>query len=84
MLQVHAVPRAARNAIHGLHGEALKIRLRAPPVSGRANRALLDFLSELLKIPASQLTLVSGASGRHKRVLISALTAGEIRARLGL
>ena len=78
------MPCAARDAIRGLHGDAVKIRLRAPPVDGQANRALLRFLGELLDVPARQLTLLSGASGRHKRVLISELSAREIRARLDI
>ncbi len=84
ILNVHAVPRAARNAIQGLHGEAVKIRLQAPPVEGKANRALLRCLSEALDVPERQLTLLSGAAGRRKRVLIAGLSRPEIQARLNL
>ncbi len=56
-LTVHLCPRAAKNAIQGLHGTALKIRLCAPPVDGAANKALCKYLADLFQIPPSPLTL---------------------------
>ena len=84
VLTVHVVPRAARNAVQGLHGDALKVRLQAPPVEGRANQALIEFFSDSLKIPRRQIALLAGAGSRHKRVAIAGLTAADVCTRLDM
>lgn len=84
IVTVHAVPRATRTAVQGLHGDAVKIRLQAPPVEGKANKALIRFLSLTLDIPARQIAILSGLAGRHKRVLITGLDAATVCAGLGL
>lgn len=83
-LTVHAVPRAARSDIAGLHGGAVRVRLQAPPVDGKANRALLEFLADRLGLSPRSLTLLSGAKGRHKTVRIAGLSPAEVARRLGL
>jgi len=83
-LRVHAVPRASRSEIAGLHGGALRVRLQAPPVDGKANRALLEFLAGRLGLPPRALALLSGEAGRHKTVRIAGLSPGEVARRLGL
>lgn len=70
-LTLHIQPGAKRSEIAGLHGEALKIRLAAPPVEGRANEALLKFVAELFGVPVRQVELKQGAQSRHKVVAIS-------------
>jgi uncharacterized protein (TIGR00251 family) len=65
-LAVHVQPGAKRTEIAGLHGAALKIRLAAPPVDGKANAALIDFLAERLHLPRGRVTLVTGATSRQK------------------
>jgi len=84
MLSVHACPRAAQDAVQGLHGDAVKIRLRSPPVDGRANEALIAFFSRILDVPARDLVIVSGHGARRKRVAIAGVTAAAVRAKLGL
>ncbi|MDD5676749.1 MAG: DUF167 domain-containing protein [Kiritimatiellae bacterium] len=84
MLSVHACPRAAQDQVQGLHGDAVKIRLHSPPVDGKANDALVAFLSRILDVPARALTIVSGLSARRKRVAITGVTEAAVRARLGL
>ena len=81
-LALRLVPRAARNAVQGVLGDALKIRLTAPPVEGQANAALLQFLRDQLDLPASQVQLLSGLTGRSKRVLIRGLPAAAVRDKL--
>lgn len=71
ILTLHVQPGAKRSEIAGLHGGALKIRLAAPPVEGRANDALLRFLSELFAVPLRNVELLRGAQSRHKTVKIS-------------
>jgi uncharacterized protein (TIGR00251 family) len=70
-LTLHIQPGAKRSEIAGLHGEALKIRLAAPPVEGRANEALLKFIAELFGVPVRQVELKQGGQSRHKVVAIT-------------
>ncbi|NLR76489.1 DUF167 domain-containing protein [Leeia aquatica] len=71
ILTLHIQPGAKRSEVVGVHGEALKIRLAAPPVDGKANAALLAFLATQLNIPQRQLELLSGETSRSKRVKVS-------------
>jgi uncharacterized protein len=84
ILTIQVQPKASKSECVGLHGNALKIRIAAPPVEGRANEALLAFLAKRLAVPPSTLEIHSGAGGRHKRVLCKTLTAADVLARLGL
>jgi hypothetical protein len=83
-LRVHVQPRASRTEVVGMHGDALKIRLAAPPVDGAANDELIRFLAEELEIPKSRASLVAGAASRAKTVLILGLSAALVRQRLEL
>ena len=71
-ISVHVVPRASRSGLAGMHGESVKIRIKAPPVEGAANRELARFLGEQLDVPAAQIELLSGAGSRQKLVLVRA------------
>ena len=70
-LTLHVQPGAKRSEMAGLHGEALKIRLAAPPVEGRANEALLKFIAESFGVPLRQVELKQGGQSRHKIVAIT-------------
>ncbi|MFZ2161435.1 MAG: DUF167 domain-containing protein [Sideroxyarcus sp.] len=70
-LTLHVQPGAKRTDVAGLHGEALKIRLAAPPIEGRANEALLKFIAESFGVPLRQVELKQGGQSRHKVVAIS-------------
>lgn len=70
-LTLHVQPGAKRSEIAGLHGAALKLRLAAPPVEGRANEALLKFIAELFGVPLRQVELKQGMQSRHKVVAIT-------------
>jgi len=82
VITVQAVPRAAKDAVQGLYGDALKIRLHAPPVDGKANEALLDFLSEKLGVPKRCITFKSGEGQRRKIIAITGLSLPEVEKRL--
>jgi len=70
-LTLHVQPGARRSEITGLHGDALKIRLAAPPVEGRANEALLKFIAGVFDVPLRQVELKQGTQSRHKVVAIT-------------
>src|SRR3989339_2198158 len=70
-LTLHLQPGAKRSGISGLHGNALKIRLAAAPIEGRANEALLKFIAELFGVPLRQVELKQGGQSRHKVVAIT-------------
>lgn len=82
VLSLRLIPRASKNAIQGEHGDALKIRLCAPPVDGAANAALIEFLSDTLSLPRARIRLLSGHTSRTKRVLLSGCSASAIRTEL--
>ena len=70
-LRVHAQPGAKRTEVVGEHGDALKIRLAAPAVDGKANAELLRYLAEQFGVSRSRVTLVRGDTGREKLVRVS-------------
>ena len=77
------IPGASRDEVAGTMGEAVKIKLRAPPVDGRANEALIGFLAERLDLPKRAFTLERGDTSRQKLLRIDGLEQGEVRRRLG-
>jgi uncharacterized protein (TIGR00251 family) len=79
---VRVTPRAGRDEVVGWQGEELRVRLRAPPVEGKANEALRRLLASKLHIPPSGIELVTGATGRSKRLCITGLSLDEVRSRL--
>ena len=83
-VHIRAIPRASKNEIQGVHDNALKIRLTTPPVDGKANQALIKFLSKTLHIAKSKIELTQGETSRHKTVRISGLTADQLKERTGL
>lgn len=70
LLRLHIQPRASANRFAGIQGEALKLRLTAPPVDGKANQAIIAFLADFFRLPQSALMLKSGHQSRFKTVLI--------------
>ena len=78
VLTVHVQPKAAHTACVGTYGEALKIRIAAPPVEGAANRELVRFLAEALSLPRGAVHIESGEGSRHKRVRLEGTTAAEV------
>ena len=81
-LEVHAKPRAKKSRVVGLHGAALDVSLAAPPVDGAANEELVLYLSRVLEVPKSSVSVARGAQSRNKLVEVRGLTAAELRAKL--
>ncbi len=79
-VKVH--PRARKNAITGAVGDAVKLALTAPPVDGKANEAVVEFLADFFQIPRSSVTITSGATSRLKTVRITGIAAEQLRQKL--
>lgn len=81
-LAVKLQPRASRQQIAGVHGGELKISVTAPPVDAAANRALIQYLAELLNVSRSQIVLLRGQTSRHKTLCVKGLSAEQIEEKL--
>ena len=82
LLPVAVQPRASRNLVAGLHGNALKLLLTAPPVDGAANAACLRFLAELLGVSRARLSIIKGTKARQKLIRITEMSVDTVRQRL--
>ena len=82
-LEVKVIPGASRDEVAGTMGNAVKIKLRAPPVEGRANEALVEFLAEQLDLPRRAISLERGDTSRQKLLRIEGIDLATVRARLG-
>jgi uncharacterized protein len=71
---LHVVPRARTTEVAGRHGDAIRVRLAAPPVDGAANAELVRFLAERLDVPRSAVSIVRGAAARRKTVSVRGVT----------
>ena len=81
-LRVHAQPGGGRSAVMGRHGGALKVKVAAPPVDGRANEAVAELLARTFGLKVAQVQLVSGESSRSKRFRLEGVTPDVVDAAL--
>ncbi len=81
-LSIHVQPKASRTRIVGLHGDAVKLCITSPPVDGKANAAVIQFLAKLFKIPKTAVTLASGVASRDKRLILAGISAAQAEAML--
>jgi hypothetical protein len=77
-------PRASRTAIAGVMGDAVKLAITAPPVDGKANEAVVEFLAKLLGVPKSSVVILSGETGRNKVIAVRGVHSGEVLRALGV
>jgi uncharacterized protein len=82
MLRVHVVPNAKIDGIVGEYGGAIKIKLRAPALEGKANAALIRFLAEQLRLPRHSIVLERGHKSRDKVIRLNGLTDEDVRTRM--
>jgi uncharacterized protein (TIGR00251 family) len=71
ILSLYIQPKASRNQSLGIYNNAFKLKIKAPPVEGAANRECIKFLSKQLKIPKSSISIISGETGRNKKLAIN-------------
>jgi len=83
-ISIRVIPRARKTALSGTRGNALLVRLAAPPVDGAANASLIDWMARLLHVPASSVRIVAGERSRDKRVAIAGATAERVKRALNL
>ena len=84
IIAVRVIPRAGTSGVAGTRGEALLVRLRAPPIEGAANDELIDVIAEALAVPTRAVSIASGARSRQKRVRVAGIDAATAAARLAL
>ncbi len=82
LLSIHVQPGATRTGFAGMHGDALKLRLSAPPVDGKANKAIVAFLAALFHLPKSAVVIKSGLRSRAKTLLLTGIAEHEARSLL--
>ena len=83
-IAVRVQPRASRSEIVGVHDNALKVRVKAPPVEGAANDELTKLLAKKLKVPRSSVEVVRGHTARSKRIRVTGIGLEEAEERLPL
>jgi len=79
---VHVVPGASASRVCGMHGDALKIQIAAPPQDGRANRECVRFLAEILGLKKNQVKIISGETSRHKKILVNGIEKEKLECKL--
>jgi uncharacterized protein (TIGR00251 family) len=84
VLAIKAIPNAPRSEVVGWLGEALKIKVHAPPVEGKANEELCNFLADKLGLPKRTVSVLRGDTSRQKSVRIDGLELAEVKRRLGV
>jgi uncharacterized protein (TIGR00251 family) len=82
VLRVSVSPGAGRSVVVGRHGDALKVRVGAPPERGRANTAVVELLASVLGVPKADVELVGGETSRSKRVAVTGVDPDEVDRRL--
>lgn len=82
VINVRVIPRAGKSGIAGTRGQALLVRLHAPPVDGAANAELVEVIADALSVPKRAVTIVSGDRSRGKRVSVSGIDRATVEARL--
>jgi len=80
VFRIRVVPRASRREVAGIQGDALKLRITAPPVEGKANEECIRLLAETLGVKKGQVTIIAGHGSRTKTVAVDGVKAAEIAA----
>jgi uncharacterized protein (TIGR00251 family) len=84
ILNVKAQPRSSKAGVDGLLGDAVKVKIKCAPVDGKANKELVDTLSDVFGIPKSKVVFKSGETSKLKRILLTGISADEVRKAVGV
>ena len=84
IFKVHLTPRSSREEVGDLHGEAVKVFIKAPPVDNKANKALVKYMAGKLDVKSRDVSIVSGQTSRIKTLAVAGLKPGDVKSRLGL
>ena len=84
VIRVKLLPKSSKNQIVGREGDNFKIKVTAPPIEGRANKALIDLLAKKLAVPKSHIEIISGKRSRLKSIRIEGLAQEEINRALNM
>ena len=79
VVRLHVQPGAGRTAVAGRHGDALKVKVAAPPTGGRANDACVAFVAELLGVDTANVAITHGESSRTKRIKVTGIEPDDAR-----
>ena len=79
VINVRAQPRSSKAGLDGLLGDALKVRIRAAPVDGKANKELVETLADAFNLPKSRVSFKGGETSKTKRILLAGVSADEVR-----
>ena len=82
VFKIRVVPRASRSEVAGIQGDALKLRLNAPPVEGKANEECIRLLAEILGVRKAQVTIIAGHTARTKTIAVEGIRAEALAALL--
>ena len=80
VFNIRVIPRSSRCELVGIQGDALKLRITAPPVEGAANKECIRFLSDILGVKRSQVRIVAGHRSKNKKVSISGIHRKDVEA----
>ena len=82
LLRLSVQPKSSRNKFAGIHGDTVKLAITAPPVDGKANKAVINFLASFFKLKKKDVTIKHGLQSRTKSILLAGLDVQTVQARL--
>jgi uncharacterized protein (TIGR00251 family) len=82
IIELHVQPQARKNEIVCIHNNRLKVKIKSPPVDGKANESLIEFIAETLGLRISALELIKGETSRQKQILVHGVTASQVETML--
>jgi uncharacterized protein (TIGR00251 family) len=81
-IALYIQPKASKNRFCGLHGEEMKLAVTAPPVDGKANKAVIQFMAGFLGVARSAITIKRGLQSRHKQLVVEGISCDEVRIKI--
>ena len=81
-IALYVQPKASRNKLCGVHGEEMKLAITAPPVDGKANKAVIQFMAKFLGVAKSAILIQRGLQSRHKQLVVEGVSGAEVRMKI--